>query len=129
MSQWRKKPVVVEAERVNLLIINAMESWGALPDWVRKHYEDGHLVFCPKTISVHTLEGIMIADWSDWLIQGIKGEIYPCKDEIFRATYDLADISTLICGDAGKTRDGSASAVCQLPLGHEGNHGGMGCEW
>lgn len=37
---------------------------------------------------IHTLEGIMAFHPGDWIIQGVKGEIYPCRDDIFQATYD-----------------------------------------
>ena len=38
---------------------------------------------------IATLEGELTIDWGDWIIQGVVGEIYPCKPEIFEATYDL----------------------------------------
>ena len=40
-----------------------------------------------KETIIHTLEGDMKADIGDWLITGIEGEQYPCKDSIFRETY------------------------------------------
>ncbi|HVS35889.1 MAG TPA: hypothetical protein VMS17_09925 [Gemmataceae bacterium] len=40
-------------------------------------------------IVIHTLEGDMLAKWGDWIIRGIKGEIYPCAPDIFEATYEL----------------------------------------
>jgi hypothetical protein len=40
---------------------------------------------------IGTLEGSMRADPGDWIIKGVKGEIYPCKPGIFAATYDVAD--------------------------------------
>ena len=39
-------------------------------------------------IVIHTLEGDMRADPEDWIIKGVKGEFYPCKPDIFEATYD-----------------------------------------
>jgi hypothetical protein len=39
-------------------------------------------------ISIITLEGIMEASPGDWVIRGVKGELYPCKPDIFEATYD-----------------------------------------
>ncbi len=44
-----------------------------------------------KSITVHTLEGDMKANKGDWLITGINGEQYPCKDEIFLKTYEPVD--------------------------------------
>lgn len=40
-----------------------------------------------KQTLIETLEGDMIGNKGDWLIKGIKGELYPCKDEIFRESY------------------------------------------
>ena len=37
---------------------------------------------------ITTMEGVMTANNGDWIIKGVKGEIYPCKDEIFRMTYE-----------------------------------------
>lgn len=39
-------------------------------------------------VDINTLEGVMVAQPGDWIIRGIKGELYPCKDEIFKATYE-----------------------------------------
>lgn len=40
---------------------------------------------------IHTLEGIMTAQPGDWIIRGVKGELYPCKPDIFAATYEVAE--------------------------------------
>jgi len=37
---------------------------------------------------INTLEGQMIAKKGDWIIKGINGEIYPCKPDIFKKTYE-----------------------------------------
>jgi hypothetical protein len=42
----------------------------------------------PGTLSINTLEGTMTAVEGDWIIKGVKGEFYPCKPDIFEATYD-----------------------------------------
>lgn len=79
MGQYRKKPVVIEAWQNT-----AGSLW---PDWMSGCGEDiGH---GPQgTILIHTLEGLMEAQVDDWIIKGIKGEIYPCKPDIFAATYE-----------------------------------------
>jgi hypothetical protein len=46
-------------------------------------------VFC-----IETLEGVMKAKVGDWIIKGIKGEIYPCRKDIFEETYDLLEESS-----------------------------------
>lgn len=42
----------------------------------------------PHQLEIYTLEGTMIADIGDYIIQGIKGEFYPCKPDIFKKTYE-----------------------------------------
>lgn len=87
--KYRKKPVVIEAFRLG-------EEW---PDWwadavsanrVTTHNNDGRYRGGPDYALIKTLEGTMRAEFNDWIIRGVKGEIYPCKPDIFEATYDLA---------------------------------------
>jgi hypothetical protein len=89
--RFRKKPVEVEAVRCSD-VLDAMEgNWKALPEWIEEAYESGVIV--APTISdltIKTLEGDHLAHRSDWIIQGVKGELYPCKPEIFDATYEPA---------------------------------------
>lgn len=42
-------------------------------------------------MNIPTLEGLMIASEGDWIIRGVKGEIYPCKPDIFEATYEAVE--------------------------------------
>ena len=58
MPLFRKKPVIIEAVRLT------------------------------QPVEIETLEGKMRGEAGDWLITGVKGEQYPCKDEIFQATYE-----------------------------------------
>lgn len=86
MSQFRKKPVVIEAFQWRPLSGEAQDK--AVPDWiVMKNYDIGP----GNSLLIRTLEGVMRADPDDWIIKGVKGEIYPCKDDIFRATYEAVD--------------------------------------
>jgi hypothetical protein len=81
--KYRKKPVVIDAERFYPL------------DWVYGHKVrgvdrmemDGHQ---PYGV-VKTLEGEMRAEHGDWIIRGVAGEFYPCKPDIFEATYELVE--------------------------------------
>lgn len=66
MAKFQKKPIVIEAVRIT------------------------------RTITIHTLEGKMIGEPGDWLITGIEGEQYPCKDAIFRKTYTPADSAAAV---------------------------------
>ena len=61
MSEWkkfRKKPIVIEARELG------------------------------EAMTIDTLEGTLTGEPGDWLIRGIKGELYPCKPDIFQATYE-----------------------------------------
>ena len=44
-----------------------------------------------KEIYIETLEGTMKANVGDWIIKGVKGEIYPCKSDVFEMTYEEVD--------------------------------------
>ena len=90
MSKYRKKPVVIEAAPVNEVLYNAGHGWKDLPSWVIDAYEEGTILFEPDRISIRTLEGIMSAMKGDMLIRGVRGELYPCKPDIFEATYEPA---------------------------------------
>lgn len=65
---------------------------------------DAFLASVNEIIKIKTLEGIMTAQKGDWIIRGVKGEIYPCKDDIFKATYDFVNLRHIKVGDnlAGK---------------------------
>lgn len=87
MAKYLKKPVAIEAWRVRDLLAAAQSNWASLPIAVRDAYDGGGLIFCPECIHARTLEGTMIADIDDWLLNGVAGELYPCKPEIFAVTY------------------------------------------
>ena len=80
MPKYRKKPVVIEAWQWT-----PHDKGEEIPMWlVMSNYELG-----PEDgLLIKTLEGTMRADPGDWIIRGVKGELYPCKPDIFAATYD-----------------------------------------
>lgn len=88
MAKFRKKPVVIEAAQASVLIHCAKCDWQNMPAWFRDAYEKGGLVITDRTIMIKTLEGDMQADYDDFVICGVKGELYPCKSDIFAATYE-----------------------------------------
>jgi hypothetical protein len=61
MTLYRKKPVVIEAYQTDV------------------------------ELKIKTLEGTMVASPGDWVITGVKGEVYPCKDDVFKLTYELVE--------------------------------------
>jgi hypothetical protein len=85
MKRYRKKPVVVEAVRLDEDNRNEVAQWSG---GVLTTLEacDAHL-----NIYIKTLEGIMTAIPGDWIIKGVNGEFYPCRDDIFRKTYEEVD--------------------------------------
>jgi len=89
--KFRKKPVVIDAWHVRDLFLAACGNWSGLPEAVRNAYEMGGWVFTDEGIHVPTLEGTMMARLDDWLVRGVQGEFYPCKPDIFAATYEVVE--------------------------------------
>jgi hypothetical protein len=90
MAKFRKRTVVIEAVIAIDLMRAAKNDWDSLPDWFRQHYESGGVVITDEGIYLPTLEGTMFAQPYDWVIRGVKNEVYPCRDDIFRMTYEPA---------------------------------------
>ena len=88
MSKFRKKPAIIEAIQWNgdwdsmeqiekeLNVITLQRSGRQNINWV-------------ESWNIKTLEGMHVVSPNDWVIKGIKGECYPCKPDIFEATYKL----------------------------------------
>lgn len=93
MGKFRKKPVVIEAEQftedmaIRCLIDRDSAPFGLS---VSGDYHATNREIYHAWINIKTLEGVMRADIGDWIIQGVKGELYPCKPDIFEATYEPA---------------------------------------
>ena len=77
MPIYRKRPIEVECEQYTGENGHLFKFWGQ-GDIVEN---DGHL-------EIKTKEGVMSASPGDWIIKGIAGEFYPCKPDIFEATYE-----------------------------------------
>lgn len=88
----RKKPVEVEVIQTwQAIQFHQGRQFDELPEWLRVAEENGSVIYLHDHMMIGTLEGIMRADLYDWLIRGVKGEIYPCKPDIFKETYDIVD--------------------------------------
>jgi hypothetical protein len=85
VREFRKKPVVIEAVQVSELLEST-----EMPDWYRDAVKQGKILSFGTCLDIDTLEGRMRAEWTDWIIRGVKGELYPCKAEIFDITYEPA---------------------------------------
>lgn len=80
--KYRKKPVVIEAEQFVIWDMDKIPPFVTIHDVIFPIAKDG-------TITIPTLEGQHIASNLDWIIKGVKGELYPCKPDIFELTYEL----------------------------------------
>ncbi len=88
MSKYRKKPIIIEAVQ-----------WFKVGDHLRvfaySHIQTRPCTICLHALNAHgeirTLEGLHIVCPGDWIITGIKGEHYPCKDDIFEASYEKVE--------------------------------------
>lgn len=109
MPKFRKKPVEIDAVQITASDYNPQlqweRRWDGLPfrlsyrdvSWLDDAVWSGVLV--PHTRNgtdyaqwdIKTLEGVMTAGPGDWIIRGVKGELYPCKPDIFAAAYEPAD--------------------------------------
>jgi hypothetical protein len=83
---YRKKPVEVEAFKLGIDYI---------PDWFMDAVTENEVIlhgeYGNTNADIHTLEGWIHASYGDYIIRGVKGEIYPCKPDIFLATYDAVN--------------------------------------
>lgn len=76
--KYRKKPVEIDAGQ--------WFSNGQCPVWAQQKVNEKGTHFL-----VATLEGEMRGETGDWIIKGVKGEIYPCKPDIFEMTYEAVE--------------------------------------
>lgn len=100
--RYRKKPVEIEAIRFGNHSVAGVENVAidlfdrSAPDWILSALgsgavglssnQDGYL-----TLTIHTPEGVMLARPGDWVIRGVKGELYPCAPDIFEMTYERVE--------------------------------------
>lgn len=92
---YRKKPVVIEAFK---FYVDNMPEWFydkvCSSDVTLHNCNFGEYPIEEAYCEIKTLEGVMTARGGDFIIRGVKGEIYPCKPDIFEQTYDVVEEST-----------------------------------
>ena len=90
--KFRKKPVVIEAVEWcgdNLReVIDFTGLHQSAEHWTWAQYEE---IVRTKGLKIFTLENPLHASVGDWIIKGVKGEFYPCKPDIFAATYERVE--------------------------------------
>ena len=80
MAYYRKKPVIIEAFRYGF---DQAPEW-----WLQTRMNQAYTV--NEDTFIVTLEGDMKVGLGDWVIKGVQGELYPCKNDIFLKTYEKA---------------------------------------
>lgn len=89
--KFRKLPVVIDAviwDGVNIeVVLRFLKEHNVV---LHTRIPGGGIGFTPAdgTLAIPTLEGVMTASSGDYIIRGVKGELYPCKPDIFQATYE-----------------------------------------
>lgn len=109
-AKFRKKPVIIEAsqltpksrEEISLWVNEGESGASANKSGLRAWYYDSN---GDGELYIETLEGTMTASDGDWIIKGVKGEFYPCKPDIFKATYEAVDSCE---NDLAQTRRGGS---------------------
>ncbi|QMV48500.1 hypothetical protein Goe9_c01970 [Bacillus phage vB_BsuM-Goe9] len=92
MTKFRKKPIEVEAVEFKGWNSKQQVEFSDRPEWLNEAIGKEILFFGePRTLTIKTLEGSMIANKGDFIIKGVKGELYPCKPDIFHKTYEEVD--------------------------------------
>ncbi len=94
MPRYRKKPVIIEAFQFTKERRWDNSEW---PNWLNRAWQaesgDEGAFFCGTSdheqVFIRTLEGMHMVTPGDFIIQGVQGELYPCKPDIFEATYEL----------------------------------------
>ena len=94
-SRYRKKPVVIHALQWTGENLRDVIAFTDGPPDTRNHHagmkwEEYAELVRREGLKIFTLEGTMDASIGDWIIRGVKGEFYPCKPDIFAATYEAA---------------------------------------
>ena len=85
--KYRKKPIVIEAFRLGADYI---------PDWFMDCVAKNSIILRgdyngETSADIETLEGWHHANYGDYIIRGVNGEIYPCKPDIFKMTYEVVE--------------------------------------
>ena len=86
--KFRKKPVIIEAFQLTEALKDRAFHWARQYQptvWASFNNENQPILVIP------TVEGSKTCYLGDWIIKGVKGELYPCKPDIFEATYEIVD--------------------------------------
>lgn len=104
MGRFRKKPVEIEAVRIPDLF--EIDDRRAVEQFLGKQADSCR--WSQDGLMIRTLEGDMYGAPGDMLIRGVKGELYPCKADIFAATYEPAEAPARTWLDGDERRNGAS---------------------
>lgn len=90
LRKFKKKPVEIEALQWSgdVIDFDYVYYWMDEDPNLKMEYNNEYGNAQDVLLMIHTLEGTMVAQPKDWIIKGVKGEFYPCKPDIFEATYE-----------------------------------------
>ncbi len=98
MARYRKKPVEIEAFQMTKERRFDNTEW---PNWLNEAWQNDSFtegsLFIDRDdpegerLVIGTLEGVHRVQWNDWIIKGVKGELYACKPDIFEMTYEKVE--------------------------------------
>ncbi|MEU3903307.1 hypothetical protein AB0F20_05760 [Streptomyces goshikiensis] len=86
MDRYRKKPIEIEARQ-----LTEPNHPDEIARWCGGRVVGDGITGHTYSIEIDTLEGVMRGDHGDWIIKGVQGEFYPCKPDIFAASYEAVE--------------------------------------
>jgi hypothetical protein len=91
MAKYRKKPIIIDAEVYRPGLEDGFNTYSIGGQFTGYFDKNGALPKNNRIPAIKTLEGVMEISEGDYIITGVKGERYPCKPDIFHATYELVE--------------------------------------
>ena len=82
MAKYRKKPIEIEA------VLWDGNKVSEITPWIKEALINDTIMRYSYKVVIRTLEGQLFANPGDYIIKGVKGELYPCKPDIFNETYE-----------------------------------------
>lgn len=90
MARYRTKPCEIEAFQYDGDMINLIRT-SYVPEWAIKALNENTMYYDGPELYIRTLEGNHHASVGDYIIKGLKGELYPCKPDVFHKKYELVE--------------------------------------
>lgn len=85
VKKYRKRPLLIEAIRFTEETKNRVFDFVTCDKYAAFELDQ-------PVLHIQTLEGLVVVHLGDWVIKGIAGEFYPCRDDIFRETYEIIEV-------------------------------------